>query len=122
MDENMLKESYIAKLKTLPKDTIKVEIGYPSIFAPSESLLSDFNKLKWEMMEKGNSESEARKKAWKQTNFDERYRKKILSNLKLLHALKKIKELSEIKDVYLYCYCGKSPCPRFILMDLIRRM
>lgn len=42
----MLKESYVAKLKTLSKDAIKVEVGYPSIFAPSEDLLTDFNELK----------------------------------------------------------------------------
>ena len=118
----MLKESYFAKLKTLPKDAIKVEVGYPSIFAPSESLLSDFNELRLKLMKKGKTEPEARRLAWEQTKFEKRYRKKITSNPKLIHKLKEIKELSEKKDVYLYCYCGKPLCPRFILMDIIKKM
>ncbi len=118
----MLNESYVAKLKTLPEDAIKVEVGYPSIFAPSEDLLSDFNELKWELIKKGKTVSEARRRAWGQTNFEKRYRKKIMSNPKLIHKLKEIKKLSEKTDVYLYCYCGKQLCPRFILMDIIKKM
>ncbi len=118
----MLKESYVAKLKTLPNDAVKVEVGYPSIFAPSEALLSDFNELKWELMKGGMSESEARKRAWEQSNFDKRYRRKIISDPELVHKLKEIKKLSEEKDVYLYCFCGETLCHRFILMDIIRRM
>jgi hypothetical protein len=118
----MLKESYVALLKTFPQDAIKVKVGYPSIFAPSEDLLSDFNELRLELMKKGKTESEARRRAWGQTNFEKRYRKKIMSDPKLIHKLKKIKELSEKKDVYLYCYCGKTLCPRFILMDIIKKV
>ena len=118
----MLKESYVAKLKTLPEDAIKVEVGHPSIFAPSEDLLSDFNELKLELMKKGKTEPEARRRAWGQTNFEKRYRKRIMSNPKLINKLKEIRKLSEKKDVYLYCYCGKTLCPRFILMDIIKKM
>ncbi len=118
----MLKESYVAKLKTLPKDAIKIEVGYPSIFAPSKNLLSDFNELRLKLMKKGKTEPEARRIAWEQTNFEKRYRKKIESNTKLVYKLKKIKKLSEKKDIYLYCYCGKPLCPRFILMDIINKM
>ena len=118
----MLKETYVAKLKTLNKDAIKIEVGYPSIFAPSEELLSDFNELKWKLMEKGMNESKARKKAWEKTNFENRYREKITSDSKLIKKLKEIKKLSEEKDVYLYCYCGKPLCHRFILMDIIKRI
>jgi len=118
----MLKESYVAKLKTLPKDTIKIEIGYPSIFAPSEELLSDFNELRWKLMKKGIAKPEARKSAWKQTDFEKRYRKEIGSKPKVVSKLKEIKKLAEEKDVYLYCYCGKTLCPRFVLMDIINKM
>ena len=118
----MLKESCVAKLKTLPRDAIKVEVGYPSIFAPSENLLSDFNELKWELMKKGKTEPEARRRAWGQTNFERRYRKGIVSNPKLIHKLKEIKKLSEKKDAYLYCYCGKPLCHRFILIDIINKL
>ncbi|EMR74621.1 hypothetical protein MBGDF03_00545 [Thermoplasmatales archaeon SCGC AB-540-F20] len=117
----MLKESYVAKLKTLPKDAIKIEVGYPSIFTPSETLLSEFNEIKSKLMKKGMTEPEARRNAWEQTNFESRYREKITSNPKLIHKLKEIKKLSKEKDVYLYCYCGKTLCPRFILMDIIEK-
>jgi hypothetical protein len=118
----MLKETYVAKLKTINKDAIRIEVGYPSIFAPTDELLSDFNELKWKLMDKGLNESEARKKAWNQTNFENRYREKITSNPKIIKKLKEIKRLSELKDVYLYCYCGKTLCHRFILMDIIKKI
>ena len=118
----MLKESYVAKLKTLPKDVIKVEVGYPSIFAPSEDLLSDFNELRLELMKKGKTEIEARRKAWGQTNFERRYRKEIESKPNVVDKLKDIKNLAREKDVYLYCYCGKPLCHRFILIDIINKI
>jgi flagellar motor component MotA len=118
----MLKETYVAKLKTLNKDAIKIDVGYPSIFAPNEKLLSDFNNLKWKLMEKGMKEIEARKKAWDNTNFENRYIEKITSNKKIIEKLKEIKKLSKDKDVYLYCYCGKPLCHRFILMDIIKEI
>jgi len=118
----MLKESYVAKLKILPKDAVKIEVGYPSIFAPPEELLSDFNEFKWKLMKKGMNETDARRKAWEQANFEKRYREKITSDSNLIHKLRKIKKLSDEKDVYLYCYCGKTLCHRFILMDIIKKM
>ena len=118
----MLKASYVAKLKNLPKNAVKIEVGYPSIFAPSEELLSDFNELKWKFMYRGMTESEARRKAWEQTNFESRYRKEVASKPILINKLKEIKKLAEEKDVYLYCYCGKKPCHRFILIDVIEKM
>lgn len=118
----MLKESYVAKLKTLPKDAIKIEVGYPSFFAPSETLLSKFNEIKSNLMKKGIVEPEARKRAWKQTDFENRYRREIESKPKAFEKLNEIKELSKDKDVYLYCYCGKYPCHRFILIDMIEKL
>jgi len=118
----MLKESYVAKVKTLPKDAIKIEVGYPSIFAPSGELLYEFNELKWKLMKKGMTEPEARREAWEQTNFEKRYRKKVTSNSEIMHKLREIKKLSEEKDIYLYCYCGKKPCHRFILLDIVEKM
>ena len=118
----MLKETYVAKLKTLKKDAIKIEVGYPSIFAPNDKLLSDFNKIRLKLMEKGLNEPKARKKAWDQTNFENRYIEQITSNPKIIEKLKEIKKLSKDKDVYLYCYCGKPLCHRFILMDIIKEL
>ena len=118
----MLKETSVAKLKTLANDTIKIPVGYPSLFSPSEELLSEFNECKWKLMNKGTTEGIARKKAWEQTNFEQRYRTMITSRPEVLKKLTEIKKLSETKDVYLYCYCGKKPCPRFILLDILKKM
>ena len=118
----MLKESYVTKLKTLPKDAIKLEVGYPSVFAPSETLLSEFNEIKSRLMKKGMVEPEARKRAWKQTDFEKRFRKEIESKPDVIDRLKEIKKLAEKKDIYLYCYCGKYPCHRFILIDMIKNL
>jgi hypothetical protein len=119
---HMLKETSVAKLKTLSNSAIKIPVGYPSIFSPSEALLSEFNEWKWKLIKKGNSEADARKKAWDQTHFEQRYRAMIASQPEVLKQLAEIKTLSETKDVYLYCYCGKKPCHRFILLDIINNM
>lgn len=118
----MLKESSVSKLKTLPNDAIKIAVGYPSIFSPSEELLSVFNEIKWKLMKKGKSEQVAREKAWAEVNFEKQYRKMITSNPEILQKLREIKKVSEKKNVYLYCYCGKKPCHRFILMDIVKKM
>jgi uncharacterized protein YeaO (DUF488 family) len=116
----MLKESYVAKLKTLPKDSIKIDVGYPSIFSPSELLLKEFNEIKSTLMKRGKVESDARKKAWQEIDFEKRYRKEVVSKPGVIDKLKEIKELAEKKDVFLYCYCGGHPCHRFILLDMIQ--
>jgi len=118
----MLKESYVAKLNTLPEDAIKIEVGHPSIFAPSETLISEFNEIKGRLIKKGIAEPEARKRAWKQTDFEKRFREQIKSKPDVVDRLKEIKKQAEKKDVYLYCYCGKTPCPRFVLTDIIDKM
>jgi hypothetical protein len=118
----LLKETYVAKLKTFKNDAIKIKVGYPSIFSPSDELLSDFNELKRKYLVKGINESNARKKAWEKTKFEKRYREMIMSNPKIIEKLKEIKKLAEEKDVYLYCYCGKPLCHRFILMDIIKKI
>jgi uncharacterized protein YeaO (DUF488 family) len=118
----MLKESYIAKLDTLPKDAIKIAVGYPSVFSPSDTLLREFNEIKSTLMKKGVAEPDARKKAWQQTDFEKRYRKEIESKPDVIIKLKEIKELAGKKDVFLYCYCGKYPCHRFILIDIIEHL
>ena len=87
----MLKESRVAKLKFLPEDAIKIEIGHPSIFAPSETLLSEFNEIKWRLMKKGMAEPEARKRAWKQTGFEKRFREQIESKPNVVDRLKEIR-------------------------------
>ncbi len=118
----MLKETYVANLKNIPKDSIKVAVGYPSMFSPSETLLKEFNEIKETLIQDGLVELEARKKAWKQTDFEKRYRAEVQSNPLVMNKLREIKTLAEKQDVFLYCYCGKTPCHRFILLDLIQHL
>jgi uncharacterized protein YeaO (DUF488 family) len=112
----------VAKLKSLPKEALKIAVGYPSIFSPSETLLKEFNEMKSALMSQGMTESNARKQAWQQMDFEKRYRKEIESNPSVLEKLKEIKLLAEKKDVYLYCYCGKKPCHRFVMIDMINHL
>jgi len=118
----MLKESYVAQLKSLPKNAVKIAVGYPTVFSPSELLLREFNEMKSTLMREGIGESDARTRAWQHTDFEKHYRKEIESKPDVIRQLHEIRELAEKKDVYLYCYCGKTPCHRFILIDMIQQM
>jgi len=118
----MLKESYVAQLKSLPKNAVKIAVGYPTVFSPSEPLLREFNEMKSTLMREGMDEPDARTRAWQHTDFEKRYRKEIESKPDVIRQLHEIQELAEKKDVYLYCYCGKTPCHRFILIDMIQQM
>lgn len=118
----MLKESYVAKLNIFPKNAIKIAVGYPSVFSPSDTLLREFNEIKTKLMKKRMAEPDARKRAWQQTDFEVRYRKEVESKPDVINKLKEIKELAEKKDVVLYCYCGKKPCHRFLLIDIIQHL
>lgn len=115
----MLKEGYIAKWKEYPKDEIKIRVARPSILGPSSKLLADFMERKKFWESKGLSELEARKKAGIDVDYENRFRKEILSNPKAVEKLREIKRLAETKDVRLICYEKKPPCHRFILMELI---
>ncbi|GAJ13712.1 unnamed protein product, partial [marine sediment metagenome] len=54
------------------------------------------------------------------SEYETRYKAEIMSNEKAIEKIKLLKELSEYKDVYLYCYEKNPPCHRFILLELIR--
>lgn len=101
----MIKESYISMWNKLPTNAVKVRVARPSILSASEGLLHDYKEGRI---------------SWKK--FEERFRKEILSNQRAVAELKRLKELSEEKDVYLICYEKNYPCHRFILMDLIREI
>lgn len=98
----MLKETYLANLKNIPSRAIKVRVARPAILSPSKELLKDWEdeKINW-------------------NEYEIRYKTEILTNPKALEKIKRIKEISEIRDVYLYCYEKTPPCHRFILLDLI---
>lgn len=99
----MIKESYISMWNKLPLDAIKIRVARPSILSASLDLFHDYKRgrINWE-------------------EFDVRFRKEILNNPKAIAEMKRLKELSKDKDVYLMCYEKNYPCHRFILLDLIK--
>ncbi len=101
----MIKESYISMWNKLPNDAIKVRVARPSILSASNEL---FNNYKQGCI------------SWKE--FESRFRKEIMSNPKAIAELKRLRELSLEKDVYLICYEKEYPCHRFILIDLIKEL
>ena len=117
----MLKESYIANWRNLPDDAVKVRVAHPSVLAPSETLLSAFMEAKKRWMAKGLTELEARKKAWKEIDYESRFRREVLNNPKAMAKLKEIQELAKENDVYLICYEKEPPCHRFILIQMAGR-
>jgi len=101
----MMKESYISMWNKLPHDAIKVRVARPSVLSASKELLNDYKKerITWQ-------------------EFEARFRKEIRSNPKAMAELKRLKGLSQEKDVYLICYEKNYPCHRFILIDLINEL
>jgi uncharacterized protein YeaO (DUF488 family) len=99
----MIKESYISMWNKLPHDAIKIRVARPSVLSASKELLYDYKegRINWQ-------------------EFEVRFRKEILSNPAAIAELKRLKELSYEKDVYLICYEKNYPCHRFILIDLIK--
>jgi len=89
----------------LPYDAIKVRVARPSVLSASKELLNDYKKerITWQ-------------------EFEARFRKEIRSNPKAMAELKRLKGLSQEKDVYLICYEKNHPCHRFILIDLINEL
>lgn len=109
----MLKETYYNQYKgwgeIIPEGatTINIMRSYGSILSPSFALLNDWKdkKISWD-------------------TYTKRFIWEIENNLNAIELMKKIKELSETKDIYLVCACHnkKKQCHRFILMDMINKM
>jgi uncharacterized protein YeaO (DUF488 family) len=99
----MLLEGYLAKLKTYPKDEIKIEVtrSSGSILAPSWELLNDYKtgKIDW-------------------TAYEKRFTNEMTKPIAIREMLR-IKLLAETKDVRLICYEKNPPCHRFILLRMI---
>ena len=87
----------------LPRDAVKVRVARPSVLSPSDELFHAYKEggIKWE-------------------EFETRFRHEILGNPEALRELRRLRDLSSRKDVYLICYEKEYPCHRFILLDLIK--
>ena len=101
----MLLEGYIALWNRYPKDELKVRVARPSHLSPSKELLHDWKEglITWE-------------------EYENRFRKEILSTPEAMMKLKTIRIAARHSDVRLICYEKNPPCHRFILIDMIKEM
>lgn len=102
----MLKESYLAVMKKLPQDSVKIVVTRTagSVLSPSWDLLNDYKSGK--------------------TNWDgyvERFKHE-MNNDRCIAEMRKIKWTAKHKDVYLICYEKRYPCHRFLLVDMINSL
>ena len=103
----MLKESYLANIKNLPKDAIKIVVTRSAghMLSPSSALLWNYKKgrINWEQYVK--------------TFYRE------MDNPACVAIMREIKKLAKEKDVFLICYevPGKN-CHRYLLVDMINKL
>lgn len=103
----MLKESYLANVRNLPKDAIKITVTRRAghILSPSKNLLKDYKdgSINWEQ-------------------YVERFKRE-MNNDECIAAMRKIKWMAKDKQVYLICY-EKDPyrCHRSLLLDMISKL
>lgn len=99
----MLKDSYLAVMKKLSQDSIKIVVTRTagSILGPSWGLLNDYKngKIDWD-------------------GYVERFKQE-MNNERCMAEMRKIKRMSETKDVYLICYEKSGNCHRHILKEMI---
>ncbi|MFW6130110.1 MAG: DUF488 family protein [Atribacterota bacterium] len=101
----MLKESYLANLKNLPENAMKIHVYRPNLLSPSKELLWSYKLGKID---------------WKE--YERRFRKQIIDNPKAMTQLGLISTASKKRDVYLICYEKYYPCHRFILIEMIKEL
>lgn len=102
----MLKESYLANMRNLPENAIKIIVTRTAghVLSPSKGLLWDYKKgrINWDQ-------------------YVERFKRE-MENDTCIAAMRKIKWDAKIRDVYLICYEKIYPCHRFLLIDLINKL
>ncbi len=102
----MLKESYVANMKNLPDNAIKIVVtrsaGHP--LSPSKELLGDYikGKINWDQ-------------------YVERFKQEMTNDI-CIAEMRKIKWIAKTKDIYLICYEKTYPCHRFLLIDMITKL
>lgn len=102
----MLKETYLANMKKLPRDAIKIVVTRSAghILSPSKKLLRDYKD--------------------RSIDWNEYIRRFTLEmdNDACKDAMREIKLIAENQDVYLICYEKEYPCHRFLLIDMINKL
>lgn len=101
----MLKESYLANVNNLPKDSVKIVVTRSAghVLSPSKTLLWDYKngKVDWE--------------GYVKTFIRE------MDNPACVAIMREIKQIAMTRDVYLLCYEKEYPCHRFLLLDMIKK-
>lgn len=103
----MLKETYLANIKNLPKGSMIMRVtrseGHP--LSPSRELLDKYRKeeITWD-------------------EFTIEFKNEMQKCPFCQTMMKSIKEIAKKKDVYLCCYEKKYPCHRFLLIEMINNM
>jgi uncharacterized protein YeaO (DUF488 family) len=106
--KTVIRESYLANMKNLPSNALKIVVTATSKspLAPSWALIKAWK-------------AQPRSLNWQE--YQKRYRKEINDNPEALKLLQKIKTISQHKDVYLICYEKQFPCHRFILLNMLQK-
>lgn len=100
----MLKESYLAVMKRLPQDSVKIVVTRTAgcVLSPSWDLLNDYKngKINWD-------------------GYVERFTQE-MNNDVCIATMRKIKWMSKNRDIFLLCYeKDSSHCHRSLLLDMI---
>jgi uncharacterized protein YeaO (DUF488 family) len=102
----MLKESYLANVKNLPKDAVKIVVTRSAghMLSPSKALLWDYKngKIDW-------------------TGYVKTFYRE-MDNPACAAIMREIKKIAETRDVFLLCYEKEYPCHRFLLLDMIKKL
>lgn len=103
----MLKESYLANVTNLPKDSVKIVVTRSAghILSPSWALLNDYKngRIDWE-------------------EYTKRFYRE-MDNPACAAIMREIKKIAEKRDVFLICFeaPGKN-CHRYLLINMINRL
>lgn len=102
----MLKESYLANMRNLSKDAIKIVVTRSAghMLSPSKALLWDYKNGRIDWAE------------YVKTFYRE------MDNPACVAVMREIKKLARESDVYLLCYEKEYPCHRFLLLDMIKKL
>ncbi len=89
--------------------------------APSKDLFDDFSRFKQEFKKHQDAHSDAYWYAWDKSDYEQRFTKQILSDLRAMARLVSLAEEAKDKDVYLICYEGEDkPCHRKLLLKIAK--
>jgi len=116
-----LRQTYLSLKKALPEDADHVLVmrgrGNDEL-APSKELLDDFNAWK-ARFKTGQGFENAYDFAWKRSNYEKRFRRRIQGDLKALARLQELAEQSRTRDIFLICYeAYDKPCHRMLLLKI----